>query len=69
MIKGKKKKALRRKSLIFRDVQFYEDPCKETIVLYALMGGGEGKDGPFKPVMIVGPAGLIRQIKTKLRKP
>jgi hypothetical protein len=68
VIKPKKKKPALRKSFIFRDVQFFEDPCECGTVLYAF-SGGKGKDGPLsKPVMIVGPAGMIRSIKTALRR-
>jgi hypothetical protein len=68
VIKRKKKKPTFRKSFVFRDVQFYEDPCECDTILYAF-SGGQGKDGPLsKPVMIVGPAGMIRQIKTALRR-
>jgi hypothetical protein len=69
VIKSKKKKpALRRSSFVFRDVTFYEDPCECGTVLYAT-AGGVGKGGVLgKPVMIVGPARIVGQIKTALRK-
>jgi hypothetical protein len=68
VIKGKKKKSAFRKSFVFKGVDFYEDPCKCGTVLYAY-SGGIGKDPPLsKPVMIVGPAGIVAQIKTALRR-
>jgi hypothetical protein len=68
VIKGKKKKsALRRKSFTFRGVDFYEDPCKCATVLYAVKSG-IGKDPILRPVVIVGDAKLVGQIKNALRK-
>ena len=69
MVKGKKKKSAFRRSFVFKGVDFYEDPCKCDTVLYAYYSGGVGKDPPLsKPVMIVGPAGIIAEIKTALRR-
>jgi hypothetical protein len=60
---------VRRPSFVFEDVQFFEDPCKETTVLYAY-AGIDGKGGVIdKPVMMVGPAALLKKIKEKLAGP
>jgi hypothetical protein len=66
MAKRKKKTPVRRSSFVFKDVTFYEDPCEEFKLMYA-MAGGVGIGGIKKPVVIMGPADVVRQIKTALR--
>jgi len=65
--KSKKKTPLRRSALVFRDVTFFEDPCEDFTVLYAL-AGGVGIEGIKAPTVIMGPADIVKQIVAKLRE-